>query len=109
MQCPTELLQAFPVSHVAVRRNLKGLTKCNYELGQYDSCIGASEALLKMNRQFPGVRKYMALALKAQGKLDEAIRTMQRAVLYETPFNDENKDLVWKLYKELCAELELRE
>ena len=44
-----------------------------------------------MNRFFPNVHAFVAKAEAAQGDLDAAIRTMSRAVLYETPWDEANK------------------
>jgi len=86
------------------RQVFMGLSRCAYELGVYDRSIYAAEAALDMNRHFPGVHKYKALSEKAQGDLDAAITTMNRAVLYETPWDEGNKAEVLKLYNELLAE-----
>jgi len=85
---------------------LTGLAHCSYELGKLAHAIAYSNGLMESRRHHPGVRKYKALSLKKLGKLDEAITEMQRAILYETPWNvDENHNSeVWRLYKELCAE-----
>ncbi|KAL7559166.1 hypothetical protein ACA910_010104 [Epithemia clementina (nom. ined.)] len=96
------------VSPVLQRKIFMGLAKCAYELGVYEKSIAASDAALEMNRHFPGVHKYKALSLKKQGNLDKAIRTMKRAVLYETPWDEENKAEVRKLYISLCKERETK-
>jgi hypothetical protein len=44
----------------------------------------------------------VALAHKAMWNMDEAVRTMQRACYYETPWNEANKEEV----RTLCASLE---
>jgi tetratricopeptide (TPR) repeat protein len=86
------------------RQVFMGLSRCAYELGVYDKSIRAAEAALDMNRHFPGVHKYKALSEKASGDIDAAIRTMNRALLYETPWDDGNKAEVLKLYNELLSE-----
>ena len=86
------------------RQVFMGLSRCAYELGVFDRSIFAAEAALEMNRHFQGVHKYKALSEKASGDIDAAIRTMNRAVLYETPWDEDNKAEVLKLYNELLAE-----
>jgi len=61
----------------------------------------AGEAAVQMNRYFPGVHKYIALAQqKESGDLDAAIATMNRAVLYEAP-GDAHLSDTKRLFKEL--------
>lgn len=86
------------------RQVFMGLSRCAYELGVYDRAIYAAQAAMDMNRHFPGVHKYMALSQKELGDIDGAIATMNRAVLYETPWDEDNKARVLKLYNELKAE-----
>ena len=75
-----------------------GLCRCYYELGIYDKAISAGSAALEMNRHFPQVHKYIALAQKARGDPAAAMKTMKQAVLYEAPWCDAtmqfNKDLL---------------
>ena len=83
-----------------------GLSKCAFHLGVYDKSIGAADAALEMNRHYPDVHKYKALSLKSLGKLDQAVDTMNRAVLYETPWDDRLRAEVLELYEELKNECE---
>ena len=83
-----------------------GLSRCAYYLGVYDKSIAGADAALEMNRHFPDVHKYKALSLKAQGKLEEALMTMNRAVLYETPWDDRHRAEVIAMYEELKQELD---
>ena len=75
-----------------------GLCRCYYELGVYEKAIGAGTAALEMNRHFPQVHRYIALAHEANGDQAEATKTMKHAVLYEAPWCDEtmqsNKELL---------------
>ena len=89
---------------VQQRKVFMGISRCFYECGDYDRSISAATAVLEMNRHFPGAHKYKALSEKAKGDIDEAIRTMNRAVLYETPWDEENKADVMQLYEALCSE-----
>ena len=78
-----------------------GLCRCFYELGDYERAQAAGSAALEMNRHFPGAHKYIALAQKESGDLDAAIVTMNRAVLYETPWSEENMAETKNLFEEL--------
>jgi len=75
-----------------------GLSRCLYEIGMYDKAIGAGTMALEMNRHFPQVHRYVALAQRAKGDHVMAIKTLKAAVLYEAPWCDEtirsNKDLL---------------
>lgn len=89
---------------VQVRRSVMGLAQCAFEMKVYDKAIAASNWAIDINRSFPGVYKYKALAEKATGDLDAAIATMNRAVLYETPWDNDNRRKALALYDELLAE-----
>ena len=66
------------------------LTRCFYEIKDYDNALNFGNAAIEMNRHYDGVYKYVALSYKASGNLDKAIETMKQAVLYETPWNQNN-------------------
>ena len=87
-----------PIQH---RKVWMGLCRCFYELGDYERAQAAGSAALEMNRHFPGAHKYIALAQKESGDLDAAIVTMNRAVLYETPWSEENMAETKNLFEEL--------
>lgn len=76
---------------ISQRKVLMGLSRCFYEIGNYEASIGLGEGILEMNRHFPGVHKYIALSQKALGQRDEARKSMMRAILYEAPWDDKNK------------------
>jgi tetratricopeptide (TPR) repeat protein len=91
------------------RRAFMGISRCAYEQGVYDKAIYGAEVALEMNRHFPGIHKLLALSQKANGDMDAAITTMNRGVLYETPWDEDNKAEVLKLYNELRAEKSAKE
>ena len=74
-----------------VREIYHNITRVFYELKDYDNAIQFGESAVEMNRHYDGVYNYLALAYKDSGKLDKAIETMKLAVLYETPWDEENK------------------
>lgn len=81
-----------------------GFSRCYYELGMYDKSIGAGTMALEMNRHFPQVHRYIALAQRAKGDHTKAVTTLKHAVLYEAPWCDEtiesNKDLLRQISRE---------
>jgi len=81
------------------------LCRCYYKLGEYDRAIRAGSCALEMNRHYVGVHKYVALAHKAKGNLEEAQRTMNRAVLFETPWDEDNRRTQTQLFRVMCADL----
>jgi tetratricopeptide (TPR) repeat protein len=91
-------------SPVQNRKIFMGLSRCFYETSVYEKSIAAASAAIEMNPHFPGVYKFKALSQRAKGELDEAVKTMTRAVLYETPWDDDNKAQALRLYDELAAE-----
>lgn len=72
------------------RQCYMNMIKCYYCLREYDRAIRAGAFATHMNRHFPGVHEYIAKSHKAKGKHQEAQRTMQQAVLFETPWDVEN-------------------
>eukprot|EP00854_Cymbomonas_tetramitiformis_P031089 gene31089-39003_t len=60
------------------------------ELGMYDVAIQCGEAAILMNRHYVGVYRPLVNCYTAQGKFDEAIKWMRKAVAFETPWDDEN-------------------
>ena len=80
---------------------LMGLAQTKYELGKYDEAIKIGSVAMKEFRQCPGVHKCAALAHKAKGDIDEAKKTMSRAILYETHWDKDNM----QKNKELLLEL----
>jgi len=92
--------------HDTVYKSMVGFARCSYEMGKFEHAVTCSDGVMNIYRHRPNVHKYKALSLKKLGKIDEAITVMQRAILYETPWNIDTKHNaeVWQLYKELCAE-----
>lgn len=78
-----------------------GMSRCFYELGNYEKAIGAGTAAIEMNRHFPHIHKYVALSHKASGDRSLSIKMMKHAVLYEAPWSDETVEL----NKELLCQL----
>ena len=88
------------------RKMLMGMSKCAYHLGNYKLAIEFGESAIGMNRYFPQIHKYVALSQKASGDLSAAVRTMGRAVNYETPWDEANRKVVLAMYRELKNEAE---
>ena len=81
-----------------------GVSKCLYHMGVYDGAIEMGNAAVEMNRHYPGCHEWIAKAERKQGDLNAAIRTMSRAALYETPWDDENVQVQRAHLAELIAE-----
>ena len=97
------------VTPIQMREIFMGLAECAFKLQVYDRAIAATDAALEFNRHFPGVYKYKALSQKALGKLEEAIQTMKVAAIYETPWDDANRQKVIDLHNQLVEEQEQQE
>jgi tetratricopeptide (TPR) repeat protein len=83
------------------RQVYMGLSRCAYEMQEYDRAIQMGMVALEMNRHFPQAHKYVALAQKAIGDCDAAKATMTRAVLYEAPWDDNNLESNRALLKQM--------
>lgn len=79
------------------------LSRLEYEDGNYKNSISCGEAALKMNRHFPSYQ-YVALSYFKLGKIEEAKKTMSRAMLYETPWCDRNRANIRKVWEGMISE-----
>ena len=86
------------------RRMFMGVSRAAYYMEDYELSIRLGREAIKLNRYFPQIHKYVALSQKASGKLEAAIKTMGRAVNYETPWDEANRKIVIKMYEELLKE-----
>jgi hypothetical protein len=77
---------------------MKPESQCAYHLGKYDKALNAGGAAIQMNRHFPNVHKYVALSQKAMGDINASRVSMARAVVYETPWDEEHKADVLRMY-----------
>ena len=78
-----------------------GLARTKYELVKYDEAIEVGSVAIKEFRHFPGVHKYVALSQKAKGDIDEAKKTISRAILYEEHWDEDNLQTNKELLQEL--------
>ena len=53
--------------------------------------ITLGQGTIDANRYYPGCHDYVARAQLAKGDVQAAIRTRSRAVLFETPWDEENR------------------
>lgn len=77
-----------------------GAQECAYQMKDYRYAMQLGDTVMKTNRFYPGVHKSTALAYRAIGKVEEARVLAARVVLYETPWDEENKKNNWKFWKE---------
>lgn len=82
---------------------LKSFARTAYEVELYELSIKASNTAIGYRRTTAEVHKYKALSLKALGRLDEAVETMNQAIFYETPWDPSNVEKALKLYNDLLA------
>lgn len=85
------------------RASFMAMVKCYYHLKEYDNALQVGALALHMNRHFPGVHEYIAKTYQAKGDTKKAIKTMHRAVLYETPWDVENIETQLQLLQEINA------
>ena len=93
---------------VQQRKLLSACSRCLYHTGDYEGAIGLGEGAIEANRFFPGCHDYVARAQLAKGDVQAAIRTRSRAVLFETPWDDENRAVQRAALEELLAQTEQR-
>jgi hypothetical protein len=89
---------------VQQRKLLNACSRCLYYTGEYEGAIMMGEGAIDANRYFPGCHDYVARAQLAKGDLQAAIRTRSRAVLFETPWDDENRAVQRAALAELLAQ-----
>lgn len=89
---------AEPRHAVQVRMYFHLHSICHYAEGQFEKAIELGKVALEANRHWgwksdkghAGVYATIARSYAAMGDLDSAVRTMQQAVCYETPWDPEN-------------------
>ena len=86
----------YPSSEVFI-----GYSQALYELHKYDEAIEYGTLAIELNRSREGVHKYVALSQKALGDIDEAKKTMSRAILYEEHWDKDNMQKNKELLREL--------
>eukprot|EP00979_Chaetoceros_neogracilis_P009827 scaffold2253_cov286-Chaetoceros_neogracile.AAC.2 len=92
------------ITPIQSRKMYMGISRTSYYMGNYFMSIQLGLAAIEMNRCFPQIHKYVALSQKASGNVDAAIKTMGRAVNYETPWDEANRKIVIEMYEELLKE-----
>jgi tetratricopeptide (TPR) repeat protein len=109
---------------IRLRSCRAGIARCELHLGNYDVALTYSKESLAMCREFQGSHKLVAQAQRALARLPvptsarpgqptnakctlmDAIETMYRAMVYEAPWNDANKQVNRAFLQELLEELE---
>lgn len=76
--------------------------KCFIEMQEYDKAIEASNLAIDMNRHYPRVYKELVKAHYGKGGDSELAKSAaSRAILYESPWDDQTKQRNQQLYKDL--------
>eukprot|EP01083_Nonionella_stella_P212342 766968_1 len=80
---------------------LTGSSRALYEMGKYDDAIKRASTLIELGRYHPGSHKYLALSQRAKGNIDEAKKTLSKAILYEWHWERDNLQNNEQLLREL--------
>jgi MYND finger/RING-type zinc-finger len=75
-----------------IRMTLSGASRCCFALKDFERAKSLSKIALGMNRHFPGIHMLVAQAQWALGEHDDAVITMKRGILYETPWDVEYQE-----------------
>jgi tetratricopeptide (TPR) repeat protein len=73
------------------RMMISGASRCLFYVKDFDRSKKMAQMALDMNRHFPGIHILLAQAQWALNEKKDAIRTMCRGVLYETPWDETNQ------------------
>ena len=79
-------------------------SECAYHAKEYRKSIIAADHAIALCRYKEPVYRFKALSQQHLGQLDDAVGTMNLAVLYETPWDRDNIEMNLELYKELLTE-----
>ena len=71
---------------------ITGLSRAMYEVHDFDNAIKLGNMGTDRYRVGAGVHKYLALAYKAKGDIDEAKKVMTMAILYERHWDRDNRE-----------------
>ena len=91
------------------RKIFHELIRCFYELKDYPKALSCGEAAVDFNKHYDGLYKYIALSHKAMGNFEQAIDTMNDAVVYEAPWNEVGKEDNKRLLEQLKNELKMQQ
>ncbi|GAX19969.1 hypothetical protein FisN_1Lh557 [Fistulifera solaris] len=77
------------------------LQQCANQMKAYMHSIQFGEAIMDQNRFNPTVHKATAIAYRELGNIEEARKLAAGAILYEAPWDDENKKKNWEFWREI--------
>ena len=78
-------------------------SKCCFHQKQYDKAIEFGNMAIDMNRHYPQVHKHVILSHYEKGDVQQAQSVANRAILYETPWDEQNKRRNQAMYFQLFA------
>lgn len=84
-----------------IRAIFAGASQALYKFGKYDMALQLGLKSLQFNRHYEGCYEYVARSYIALGNIDEAIKTMEKATYYETPWDPVNVAKVRSIFEEL--------
>ena len=88
--------------HVHRQIKING-SRCFFAMKQYADAKKLAQMALDINRHVDGIHVLLAQAQWAANEKKEAIRTMCRGVIYETPWDDTNIELN-RIYLQECLD-----
>jgi tetratricopeptide (TPR) repeat protein len=102
-----------------------GYTRCMFEWGNLDEALRSSQHALRMDRTFEGVHRLIAKVQRSLARrptvtpnslpgmtntiscsMADAVETMHRGVIYETPWDEDNQRVNREFLQELLVEIE---
>ena len=90
--------QSEPQQHFDV---FLGVTRCYYELGEYEAALQFGLKTISMNPYLPGSRQYVVLAYLAMGNQQrKAEKCAAEAVIYEAPWDEEHQAKMREFYRQ---------
>ena len=84
-----------------------GMSQCLYECGDYQKSVDSGMMSVEMNRHFPGVYSFVGKSYQALEDLESADRMFSQAILYETPWDEENIARAQRQYDDFRRETNL--
>jgi tetratricopeptide (TPR) repeat protein len=74
--------------------------QCANQMKAYMHSIQFGEAIMDQNRFYPTVHKATAIAYRELGNIEQARKLAAGAILYEAPWDEENKRKNWEFWRE---------
>lgn len=89
------------------RKIFMGMSQCQYETGDFEKSIAAGQMSIEMNRHFPGVYTFIGKSYQKLGDSKSADKMFSQAILYETPWDEDNIARAQRQYDDFRREVNL--